>query len=81
MELVGSQSTLCFQIPALLGNGTKQVLDPTFQTFLDLEQRALEIYLVKKRLKRETEQDQFQGRRYIIYDRPPEKKEKKKKRK
>ena len=73
------KSAFNFQVPAILSNGTHEVLDPSFKTFMDLEQRVLEIYYKKKRSKRET-QDDFQGRRYIIYDRPPEKKEKKKKR-
>ena len=81
MDSVKLNNNFYFQVPTILANGTIEIIDPMYDSFIDLEQRVLKIYNEKKRSKRATGEDSFQGRRYIIYDRPPEKKEKKKKKK
>ena len=74
--------TLRFQLPEYLcDNNSTQLFNPTYETFQDIQIRVLDIIKQQQRSKRSLNEARRQGRRYLVYDRPPDKKEKKRKRK
>ena len=76
-------STMSFVLPQYLSdNNSPTLFHPTYQTLKDIELRVLDIFHRNKISKRSLIESGRQGRRYLVYDRPPKKKkEKKRKRK
>ena len=78
-----NSSTLSFVLPPYLSdNNSPTLFHPTYQTLKDIELRVLDIFHTNKISKRSLSESRRHGRRYLVYDRPPQKKkEKKRKRK
>ena len=79
---------ITFMLPSYLGLGaggdndkSLEIINPTLDTLLDIEAKVLHLYHSQQRYKRHSDSDSRASRRYLVYDRPPEKKKKKKKRK
>lgn len=72
-------STLSFVLPPYFSDNNSPVLfQPTYQALKDIELRVLEILHANKISKRSLIESGRQGRRYLVYDRPPKKKKEKK---
>ena len=72
-------STLGFILPPYFSdNNTPTLFHPTYQTLKDIELRVLDIFHTNKISKRSVSDSRRQGRRYLVYDRPPKKKKEKK---
>ena len=73
--MMQSISTPSFVLPGYLSdNNSPTLFRPTYQTLKDIELRVLDIFHTKKISKRSLFESGRDGRRYLVYDRPPKKK-------
>ena len=77
--MMQSISTPSFVLPGYLSdNNSPTLFRPTYHTLKDIELRVLDIFHTKKISKRSLFESGREGRRYLVYDRPPKKKKEKK---
>ena len=75
--MTGLPTTTFLLPPFLSADNSLQQFSPTYDTFKDIELRVWDLCKAQNRLRRSLDEDEMQGRRYLVYDRPPEKKKKK----
>ena len=71
-----------FVLPQYLSaNNSIQLFSPTYRTLTDIQITVSDLYQAQTRLKRSLDGNERQGKRYLVYDRPTEKKKKKRRQK